>query len=167
MTTPSCLGWPRLRLALLAAPLALAACADGDLYNPAELPPNSPLPPLAEGPELTVELDRNTTDAIPFVEEVAARCWLDGVVQADAMIVDRRSGRIVLTGETDDLLVADFLPATADDALAQLRLSGPVVANEDKTEAMLEFLTRAQRTGQIDCPAPGGAGGNTPVIADG
>lgn len=155
------------RAALLLAPLIVTACADGQLYDLTKNPPNSNLPPVVTGPTLTRELDRNTTDAIPFIEQVASQCWLDGVVQADAMLIDRNSGRVVLTDETDDLLVIDFLPAASDEALAQVRFSGPVLANERQTEAMMEHLTRAERTGEVACPPLGAPGKDTPVIADG
>ncbi|MEM7497076.1 MAG: hypothetical protein AAF371_03670 [Pseudomonadota bacterium] len=138
-------------VALLVA--GLAACtSDTALYDVEDIPPGPPPYPLAEGPELTVELGLATTEARLFVEEVAARCWLDGVLQADAMVVDRASGRIVMTGETADILVVDFIPRPSVEALATMRLSGPVVTNEQKTRRLIEHLERAERTGEIACP---------------
>ncbi|MEL6196709.1 MAG: hypothetical protein AAF698_06505 [Pseudomonadota bacterium] len=156
------------RTALLLAPFALSACADGAIYDLTDNPPGrDDLPPVVTGPEMTRELDRNTTDAMPFIEQVASQCWLDGVVQADAMLVDRMSGRIVMTKETTDVLVVDFLPALADEALAQIRLSGPVLVNEPKTKAMMEHLTRAERTGEVACPPLDAPGRDTPIISAG
>ncbi|MEL6577328.1 MAG: hypothetical protein AAFQ81_15715 [Pseudomonadota bacterium] len=142
------------RLAIAGALLgSLAACGtDGGLYQPQDVPPGPPPYPLAEGSQLTVELGLAQPEAQLFVEEVAARCWLDGVLRADAMIVDRASGRIVMTGETDDLLIVDFIPRADSQALAALRLSGPAVTNEEQTRRLLEHLERAERTGEVACP---------------
>ncbi|MEM6488682.1 MAG: hypothetical protein AAF677_10530 [Pseudomonadota bacterium] len=155
------------RIAALTAAVALAACADGALYDVTDIPPGPPPNPPAADPQIVVELDRPTDTAKRFIEDVSARCWLDGVIQAGAMLVDRNSGRIVLVGETEDLLVVDFLPTDPPDAYAQMRLSGPVLTNADKTAALLEHLTRAERTGEIACPPLGAEGNDSPVIADG
>ncbi|MEO0957893.1 MAG: hypothetical protein AAFY66_05410 [Pseudomonadota bacterium] len=146
---------PIRRLASTSLLLAcLAACgADGGLYQPQDVPPGLPDYPLAEGPELTIELGLPQPEAQLFVEEVAARCWLDGVLRADAMVVDRASGRIVMTGETDDLLIVDFIPRGTPQSLAAMRLSGAAVTNEEQTRRLIEHLERAERTGEVACPA--------------
>ncbi|MGF1554217.1 MAG: hypothetical protein ACFBWO_17195 [Paracoccaceae bacterium] len=143
------------------AALSLAACATDDEAVVSGIPPQPLGYPLAPDPSMTVELDRSTPEAIPFVEEIAARCWLDGLVQADAMIVDRSSGRIVMTGETTDLLILDFLPVD-EEALASLRLAGPVLVDETKTETMLHHLAHATREDEIICPPLGSR--PTPVV---
>ena len=140
-------------LPLAIAALTLAACESTSPPTTGFLPSSQLAYPLAEGPEVTVELDQTLAEARPFVEQVAARCWLDGVVQADAMIVDRATGRIVLTGPSEDLAVVDFIPTADAEALARMRLSGAVLTNKEKTERMLEHLERAERTGEIACPA--------------
>ncbi|MEM6946102.1 MAG: hypothetical protein AAF565_20340, partial [Pseudomonadota bacterium] len=128
-------------LPAIALTALLSACgANGGLYEVTDVPPGPPPYPLAEGPELTIELGLPTAEARPFVEEVAARCWLDGVLQADAMIVDRASGRIVMTGETADLLTVDFIPRPDPTQLASMRLSGPAISNEEQTRRLLEHL---------------------------
>ncbi|MEM6679058.1 MAG: hypothetical protein AAF675_14430 [Pseudomonadota bacterium] len=142
-----------IHAALLALTLGLSACADGALYETTDIPPGPPPYPLAEGPEITLELGLPTPDAKPFVEEVAARCWLDGVLQADAMIVERASGRIVLTGASEDLLVVDFIPYGVPENLARLRLSGAAMTNEEQSRRLIEHLERAERGGEIACPA--------------
>ncbi|MEM9784052.1 MAG: hypothetical protein AAF899_16455 [Pseudomonadota bacterium] len=157
-----------LKLAGLGAGLAagLAACAAPEPTGPTDVsgfPP--PVNPRVE-PIVELELMRPTAEAKPFIEEVAARCWLDGVVQADAMLVDRNTGKIVMTGETDNLLVIDFLPVT-DPGLARMRLTGPVLTNTSMTERLLGHLERAQEDGEIDCPVAASPGKDSPIVADG
>ncbi|MEO0819859.1 MAG: hypothetical protein AAF074_05445 [Pseudomonadota bacterium] len=145
----------RLPALLRALPLVLAlgACStDEPLYDVNIIPPGPPPYPLAEGPEMTLELSRNTAEARPFIEELGARCWLDGVLSAANMVVDRQSGRIVFAGESEDLLVVDFLPTAEPAALARMRLSGPTIGDDEKTTELLSHLTKAERTGEIDCP---------------
>ncbi|MEO0761010.1 MAG: hypothetical protein AAFZ09_04265 [Pseudomonadota bacterium] len=159
-----------LLAAVLASGLAsgLAACsADGGLYQPSDIPPGQSTPPATQAPQVVLELDLPTAQAIPFIEEVSARCWLDGVVRADAMFVFRESGRIVMTGETEDMLVVDFLPIPDEAGFAKMRLSGPVLTNEALTESLIEHLQRAERGGEIACPDLGDPGKDTPVVAGG
>ena len=134
--------------ALLAA-LGLAACTEADLER---IPPGPPPSPLPSDPAfLTLELNATPEEARPVVEEIAARCWLDGVVGAGTMLVDRDTGQILMSGETEDLLVVDFLPTTD---LARMRLSGPVMADRAKQERLLMPLSTYDRTGEIECPPP-------------
>ncbi|MEM6973662.1 MAG: hypothetical protein AAF577_12735 [Pseudomonadota bacterium] len=152
------------RLMLTGLAMGLAACA-GEPAGPgdtARLP--TKVNPRVE-PSLVLEVSRPTAEAKPFIEEVAARCWLDGVVQAAAMLVDRSTGKIIMTGDTDELLTIDFLPVPTPEGFAQMRLTGPVLSNESQTERLIGHLERAQTGGEISCPPIASPGKETPVVS--
>lgn len=132
-----------MRLILLAiAAVALAACV------PAPRQQAQPKPPV--GPELVVLISKTGQPARDLLELVAARCWLDGVVLGAQMIVDRQTGRVIIVGDTRDLLAADFLRNKG--GRSRVRLSGPVVADPVKADKLVQSLDRAVRTGETACP---------------
>lgn len=133
-------------IALLLSFSLLAACA-GPISGQARRPAG---PKPAIGPELTLSLDRRGADARRFVEEVAARCLLDGVVRGAAMVVDRQSGRVVIAGDREELLAIDILGSGWRST--RVRLSGPTVADPRTREAMVYQIDRASRTGDTACP---------------
>lgn len=114
-------------------------------------PIESTAPPKPSiGPEIIVRIPQRGQAARTLVEHVGARCWLDGIVRGAQMIVDRQTGRIIIVGDTSDLLAADFLPP--EDGRSRIRLSGPVVADQVKANRLVETLDLAVRTGKTDCP---------------
>jgi hypothetical protein len=127
-----------------ASALALLARAGGALPGPSA-PPQPPL-----GPEIVVRLDEIGQPARNLVEQVAAQCWLDGIVRGAAMVVDRQTGRVIIVSDTEDLLAADFL--RSDRGISRVRLSGPVIADPLKTQRLVETLDLAVRTGETSCP---------------
>lgn len=126
--------------------VALAACTP---LRPADVAPTTGARP-AIGPEVIVRFSPGRRSPRALLEQVAARCWLDGVVRGAGMIVDRQTGRIVIAGETRQLLAADFL--RPEDGKARIRLSGPVIADPNKQNRLVETLDLAARTGETGCP---------------
>jgi hypothetical protein len=131
---------PALALAAL-----VSACTLPDASAPAK-------PPI--GPEIVVRLDEHGQPARDLVEQVAARCWLDGILRGAAMVVDRQTGRVIIVSDTENLLAADFL--TPKDGRSRVRLSGPVVADPTTQRRLVETLDLAVRTGKTDCPVATG-----------
>jgi hypothetical protein len=132
------------RSAGLAAALLLAACA---------APPESPPPPAEPGlagPGLPLRLAMTGQPARTLLERLAASCWMDHVVRGGSMIADRRTGRVVITSDTEDLLVAEIVPA--GDGTSLVRLTGPAARDPATALRLSETLETAVTTGQPGCP---------------
>lgn len=134
------------RFLILASIAALAACTP---LRPGDLGPTTGARP-AIGPEVVVRFSPGRRSPRAILEQVAARCWLDGVVGGAGMVVDRQTGRIVIAGETRQLLAADFL--RPEDGRSRVRLSGPIIADSIKQRRLVETLDLAARTGETGCP---------------
>lgn len=132
-----------MRTLVLLATCILAAC------QPAAVRPTAP-PKAAVGPEVVVRFSKSGQEAKDLLELVAAQCWLDGIVRGAQLIVDRNTGRVIIVGDTDDLLAADFLRPL--DGRSRIRLSGPVIADRAKADRLVQSLDRAVKTGQTSCP---------------
>ncbi|MEM9140385.1 MAG: hypothetical protein AAGB15_11215 [Pseudomonadota bacterium] len=132
-----------MRAILLLTASLVAAC------QPNAVQPTAP-PKAAVGPEIVVRFSKSGQQAKDLLELVAAQCWLDGIVRGAQMIVDRNTGRVIIVGDTDDLLAADFLRPL--DGRSRIRLSGPVVADPVKADRLVQSLDRAVKTGQTSCP---------------
>ena len=135
-----------IRFLGLAAIGALAACAP---LRPGDLGPTTGARP-AIGPEVIVRFSPGRRSPRALLEQVAARCWLDGVVRGAGMVVDRQTGRIVIAGDSRQLLAADFL--RPEDGRSRVRLSGPIIADPVKQNRLVETLDLAARTGETACP---------------
>lgn len=131
-------------VAAIVALSLLAGCA-GPLTGPRQARPKPPI-----GPEVTVTLDRRGDAARRFVEEVSARCLLDGVVRGAAMVVDRQSGRVVIVGDHHEILALDLVGGSI--LSTRVRLSGPAIADPRTRNNVLFHIDRAQRTGDTACP---------------
>lgn len=130
--------------------LVLAALTAGCVPG-ARLPiPNQETLPQAAGPEVIVRFSLAGPRARRLLEEVAARCWLDGITRGAQLIVDRQTGAVIIVGDTDDLLSANFLAPRG--GRSRIRLSGPVVGNQRKADALVRTLDRAVKTGETFCP---------------
>ena len=62
-----------------------------------------------------------------LVHNLAARCWLDGVVRGAQLIVTPLTGEIRIVGETETLLRGKLL--TPEGGKARLRLTGTAIGN--------------------------------------
>jgi len=106
--------------------------------------------PQAAGPEMIVRVASAGPRARALLEEVAARCWLDGIVRGAQLIVDRQTGAVIIVDDTSDLLSAQFIAPRG--GRSRIRLSGPVVADRAKADKLVWSLDRAVRTGETFCP---------------
>ena len=136
-------------LAPLIAPLlalALSGCVGGLIQLPRG---PAPLPP-AEGPEVVVRVARVGPAGRQLVQDTAARCWLDGVLRAGNMTLDKRTGAIELSDDSGLLVAAHLIEERG--SIARWRLSGPSIANRVIVARLVEALDRAVQTGQTGCP---------------
>ncbi len=145
MPAPSRLPVP----AWLAAALLLAGCAMPAEDAGVEAPAPAPAVDLTARPGLPLALPRTGQAAKTLVEQVAARCWLDGVVRGGSMVVDRQTGHIVITSDTEDLLIADIVPEGTGSIV---RLTGPAAADPAMAVRLSETLQNAVDTGETGCP---------------
>lgn len=126
--------WPRPEGAAALLGVLLAGCAGGP-------PPGGAHGPAAHGPgSATVEMRFARPGGVlrRRLEVLAARCWLDGELGAEALAVDRRSGRIVAAGPEGALFTLDVEDAPAGAAL--VRLSGPALADPARRARMARAL---------------------------
>ncbi|MEM7176357.1 MAG: hypothetical protein AAGD47_16175 [Pseudomonadota bacterium] len=156
------------RLAALAAlalvTLAAGCAADQTATPPApevtEAAPAAPEPArpattrpdlfdIAEGPQMTVEIAMTGQKVRDRVTQVGVNCWLDHVVQGAAMFSDERTGRLLIVGETDEIVSADFL--SFGEAKSKLRLAGPAVGDTATLNRLLQTLDIAISTGETSC----------------
>lgn len=133
----------------LLAPLAflfLSACVGigGMVTGPRPLPP-------PEGPAVFVRVARVGPAAADLVHEVAARCWLDGVLRAGAMTVSRATGRIELSDDIGLMVAADYVENLGP-RLSRWRLSGRSIGNRTIVDQLVSSLDRAVKTGETGCP---------------
>jgi len=123
--------------------LALSACATA----PAEHA--TPTTTTTRPAELRMTLERPEADARTLVEQVAARCWLDAELQANALIVDKQTGRMVVVGETEELLTARF--SAIDAKNTRLSLTGPAIDDTALATRLMTHLRIAEDTGETAC----------------
>lgn len=121
----------------------LAACA-------AEPRKAEPKPEPPSEPEVIAQISATGQAARDLIETIAARCWLDGIARGAAMVVDRRTGRVIIVSDTDDLLYADFLTST--DGRSRVRLTGPLVADPATARRLAQTIDTAEKTGETACP---------------
>lgn len=126
-----------------AAALLLAGCA-------APLEPAPPAPAAAvTGPGLPLALNMAGEPARTLLENVAARCWLDHVVGGGSLVVDRQTGRVIISSDTADLLVAELAPA--GDGTSIVRMTGPAARDPATALRLSGTLEHAAMTGQTSC----------------
>ncbi len=125
----------------LIACMSLAACGGS------EPPPVAATPPPE--PKHSVVLTRPQADAWRLLEEVAARCWLDHELAGAAMVVDGKTGRVVIVGETETLVEARPIWINSDQT--RVVLSGLATEDEAKAEALAARLRHAEAGGDTGC----------------
>lgn len=126
----------------LAAVLLLAGCA-------ASPDPAPPAGPVLTGPGLPLRMAMTGKPAQTMLEHVAAACWLDHVVHGGAMLVDRRTGRILISSGGEDLLIAEISPV--GDGTSLVRLTGTAADDPETAVRLSETLETAVTTGRPQC----------------
>lgn len=129
---------------LVLSALALAACAQPAKKEApvAETPP----PPPAE---IVVKVSKIGQEARDLMQELAVRCWLDGIVQGAQLIV-KPDGNLVIVGDTRDLLAAEYLGLRGTGT--GWRLTGAVLEDPDRLRELVRSVDKADRTGETACP---------------
>lgn len=142
--------------ALLSAAMILGACAADHADRQAALsaPDSTPEPEAEEpadlsGPGLPLPMALPAAAAREPLENVAAACWLDDIIGGGSMIVDRDTGRIIITSDTEDLLIAEILSAGADSSIA--RVTGPAAEDPAIALRLSETLDATIAAGHADC----------------
>lgn len=83
------------------------------------------------------------------IEALAARCWLDAELGAEALGVDRRTGRIVAAGATGELLTVAV--ADAPGGAARVRMTGPALSDPGRRARMADALSRVMEGPEPAC----------------
>lgn len=99
---------------------------------------------------MEVRITQIGTEARTLIEALAARCWLDGIVRGAAMVVDRPNDRIIIDGDSETLLVAQFLPPR--DGRTWIRLTGRATEDPQTALKIARSVDKAERTGETACP---------------
>ena len=129
------------RLGFLAL-LSLAACQQPIRESTPKVPP-----PV--GPEIVVLVSATGQPARDLMHELAARCWLDGVVRGAQLIV-KPDGNLIIVGDTRDLLAADYIGLKGP--RSRWRLSGEAIRDERTARRLVQTLDEAVLTGNTTCP---------------
>lgn len=135
--------------ALLGAALILAGCAAGGAGQQAA-PAPGPAPTAAiSDTGLPLPMAMPLYQARKSLERVAAACWLDDVIGGGSMIVDRATGRVVITSDTEDLLIAELVAAGEHASIA--KVSGPALDDPAIALRLSETLDASIASGHTDC----------------
>ena len=132
------------KLILVLAALTLAACAQPAQKEApkAETAPTQPA-------EVVVLVSKSGQEARDLIHELAARCWLDGIVRGAQLIV-KPDGNLVIVGDTKDLLVAEYIGPKG--SRTRWRLTGTVIEEPERTRQLVQSIDKADNTGETACP---------------
>lgn len=129
---------------LVLAALTLSACA---LPAQKEVPKAETAP--AQPAEIVVLVSKSGQEARDLMHELAARCWLDGIVQGAQLIV-KPDGNLVIVGDTKDLLAAEYVGPKG--SRTRWRLTGAVIEEPERTRQLVRSIDMADNTGETACP---------------
>lgn len=132
-----------MRALLIAAACALAAC------QPAPIPQPVKTQNPREDASIVVLVSRTGQPARDLIHELAARCWLDGVVRGAQLIV-KPGGNIEIVGDRDLLVAADYIGLKG--ARSRWRLTGVSIRDPQQTRRLVQTLDHAVKTGDTFCP---------------
>lgn len=132
-----------MRTALLLACMIIAAC--------------QPLKPRGGGGTTTapkegvvVQISSTGQRGRDLMHEVAARCWLDGVVRGAQLIVWPDGNTLEIAGETEKLVRAQYIGRAGPNG--RWHLTGVSVNNPVTQARLVSTLDRAAKTGETACP---------------
>ena len=130
-----------MRFVLLIACVAIAACQ-----------PLKPRGTAASAPAdgIVVQISATGKQGRDLMQEVAARCWLDGVVRGAQLIVWPDGNTLEIAGETQALVRAKYLGRAGPNG--RWHLTGVSVDNPAKRARLVQTLDRAVKTGDTFCP---------------
>jgi hypothetical protein len=132
-----------MRVVLLIALMGLSACQMARLPEPAKIQHPE------EDHSIVVQVSATGQAARDLIHNVAARCWLDGVVRGAQLIV-KPSGNVEIVGDRYLLVAADY--AGLAGARSRWKLTGTAIRDPAKRARLVETLDRAVRTGETQCP---------------
>ena len=142
-----------MRSALLGAlaSAALAGCAT------TEAPPSataavSALRPEPGEPYRSMMLPADVATVGPALENVAARCWLDGELRAANLLVDQTSGTLAFFNDGGQILTAEIHPRRTQ--LTEVRFSGAAIEEPGRYERMKSSLEAALASETETCGYP-------------
>lgn len=121
----------------------VGACAQRPAPQPAKI--NYP----EEAESLVVLVERTGQPARDLIHNLAAGCWLDGVVQGAQLIV-KPSGNIEIVGDRYLLVAADYLGRQG--VRTRWKLTGTALRDPVQRDRLVETLDQAARTGRTACP---------------
>lgn len=133
-----------MRAVALAALVGLAAC---QAAQPVPEPVKTHSP--AEDASIVVLVAKTGQPARDLIHELAARCWLDGVVRGAQLIV-KPGGNIEIVGDRDLLVAADYIGLKG--ARSRWRLTGVSLRNPEQKLKLVRTLDHAVKTGDTSCP---------------
>lgn len=132
-----------MRLILVAVLLLGAACQ----MAPAPQPAKTVHP--QEANSLIVLVSKTGQPARDLIHEVAARCWLDGVVRGAQLIV-KPGGNVEIVGDRYLLVAADYVGLKG--ARSRWKLTGTALGDPVQRDRLVASLDLAARTGETACP---------------
>ena len=134
-----------MRRSLLIAAALLAGCAEAP-----PVPSKAPEPAArAEPAGIVVQVSQTGQPARDLMHRLAAECWLDGVVRGAQLIV-KPDGNLVIVGETQDLVAANYVGLKGTSS--RWRLTGTAVSDPALSRRLVQTVDRANRTGETACP---------------
>lgn len=132
------------RLATLLLLASLAAC---QTIGPAPQPAKVQHP--VEDASVVVLVSATGQPARDLIHEVAARCWLDGVVRGAQLIV-KPGGNVEIVGDRYLLVAADYVGLKG--ARSRWKLTGTAMRDPIQRARLVETLDIAVKTGKTSCP---------------
>ena len=131
-----------MRLVLLLACCVIAACQP--------LKPGGGLGRQAPKDGVVVQISATGKRGRDLMHEVAARCWLDGVVRGAQLIIWPDGNTLEIAGETQALVRAKFIGLAGRNG--RWHLTGISVNNPSTQARLVATLDRAAKTGETACP---------------
>lgn len=131
----------------LIAVLLVTALAGCQTIGPAPQPAKIKYP--VEDESIVVLVSATGQPARDLIHNLAAQCWLDGVVRGAQMIV-KPGGNVEIVGDRYLLVAADYVGLKG--ARSRWRLTGTALRDPVQRTRLVQTLDLAVKTGQTACP---------------
>ena len=131
-----------MRFVVLLACMVIAACQ-----------PLKPRGAVGSAPTdgVVVQISATGQRGRDLMHEVAARCWLDGVVAGAQLIIWPDGNTLEIAGDTQKLVRAQFIGLAGPNG--RWHLTGSSVNNPSVQARLVATLDRAVKTGDTSCPS--------------